>query len=302
METPRRRRIGRPAAALRHAEGVGTSSSCPGLARNIRLPLARQVLERKDNDPLKSPTPFFLLISTDPDRAFRQRWRVRSWDFLFFYATFGVVATTSVRIAGIAVGESMMRRLLIGWGFGTLVSVTGMLASALPDLPTEATVVRAFGLTLFGWWWLTHLNQSRGAAVESRYDRVRHAAISGMSFPAVGVHCMAPRSQSVRAMMPRSARPEGSTMQPKASEQPKGGQARMDPCASNKGTEWSDGIISRARIVCVPGPSQAQAPREESTQFRLRRSALPRADHLPLPSSDGLSDPVLYSSVPAVFT
>jgi zinc/manganese transport system permease protein len=112
--------------------------------------------------------PFFL-ISTDPDEAFRQGWCVRFWDFLF-YATFGVVVTTSVRIAGvllvfsylivpalagIAVGGSMTRRLLIGWGFGTLMSVIGMVASAVLDLPTGATVVCASSLTLFAWWALT---------------------------------------------------------------------------------------------------------------------------------------------------
>jgi zinc/manganese transport system permease protein len=109
--------------------------------------------------------PFFL-ISTDPEEAFREGWRVRRWDFLF-YATFGVVVTSSVRVAGvllvfsylivpalagIAVGGPLSRRLLIGWGFGTLVSVIGMVASAALDLPTGATVVCAFGLTLVGWW------------------------------------------------------------------------------------------------------------------------------------------------------
>jgi zinc/manganese transport system permease protein len=105
--------------------------------------------------------PFFL-ISTDPDAAFRQGWRVRRWDFLF-YASFGVVVTSSVRVAGVllvfsylivpalagvAFGGTVASRLLIGWGFGTLVSVTGMIASAAFDLPTGATVVCTFGLTL----------------------------------------------------------------------------------------------------------------------------------------------------------
>src|SRR5207249_10653171 len=40
------------------------------------------------------------LISTDPDHAFREGWRVRLWDFLF-YASFGVGVTSSVRIAGV---------------------------------------------------------------------------------------------------------------------------------------------------------------------------------------------------------
>jgi zinc/manganese transport system permease protein len=109
--------------------------------------------------------PFFL-ISTDPDAAFRDGWRVRLWDFLF-YASFGLVVTSSVRIAGVllvfsylivpalaglAVGGPIATRLWIGWAFGTLVSILGMVASAALDLPTGATVACAFGLTLLGWW------------------------------------------------------------------------------------------------------------------------------------------------------
>jgi zinc/manganese transport system permease protein len=109
--------------------------------------------------------PFFL-ISTDPDAAYRDGWRVRLWDFLF-YASFGVVVTSSVRIAGvllvfsylivpalagILLGRTVTQKLLIGWGFGTLVSVIGMTASAVLDLPTGATVVCAFGLTLIALW------------------------------------------------------------------------------------------------------------------------------------------------------
>ena len=105
--------------------------------------------------------PFFL-ISTDPDAAYAAGWRVRLWDFLF-YASFGVVVASSVRIAGVllvfsylivpalagvVLGGPVLSRLLVGWTFGTLVSVLGMAASAALDLPTGATVVCAFGLTL----------------------------------------------------------------------------------------------------------------------------------------------------------
>jgi zinc/manganese transport system permease protein len=105
--------------------------------------------------------PFFL-ISTDPDAAYEQGWRVRLWDFVF-YASFGVVVASSVRVAGVllvfsylivpalagvTLGGSVLARLLIGWGFGTLVSVIGMVASAALDLPTGATIVCAFGLIL----------------------------------------------------------------------------------------------------------------------------------------------------------
>jgi zinc/manganese transport system permease protein len=109
--------------------------------------------------------PFFL-ISTDPSAAYREGWRVRLWDFLF-YASFGVVVTSSVRIAGvllvfsylivpalagIMLGSTVTQKLLIGWAFGTLVSVIGMVASASLDLPTGATVVCAFGVTLIALW------------------------------------------------------------------------------------------------------------------------------------------------------
>src|SRR6266576_6987538 len=109
--------------------------------------------------------PFFL-ISTDPESASREGRRVRLWDFLF-YASFGVVVTSSVRIAGvllvfsylivpalagIMLGRTIASKLLIGWAFGTLVSVVGIVASAALDLPTGATVVCAFGLTLVVLW------------------------------------------------------------------------------------------------------------------------------------------------------
>ena len=117
--------------------------------------------------------PFFL-ISTDPEAAYARGWNVRLWDFVF-YASFGVVVTSSVRIGGVllvfsylivpalaatVMGGTVATRLLIGWSFGTLVSVIGMAASAVFDLPTGAAVVCTFGLTLlafavagrlFGW-------------------------------------------------------------------------------------------------------------------------------------------------------
>ena len=109
--------------------------------------------------------PFFL-ISTDPDAAFAGEYRVRAWDFLF-YASFGVVVTSSVRIGGVllvfsylivpalvgvALGRTVRAKLLVGWAFGTLVSVLGVVASAALDLPTGATVVCAFGATLLVFW------------------------------------------------------------------------------------------------------------------------------------------------------
>jgi zinc/manganese transport system permease protein len=128
----------------------------------------------------------FLLISMNPAEAFRQGLAVRWWDFLF-YATFGLVVTSSVRIAGVllvfsylivpalaatALGGSMGTRLLVGWAFGGLVSVLGVTASAALDLPTGATVVCAFGLTLLAFWPLSRLRRGR----EGNERSVRHSA------------------------------------------------------------------------------------------------------------------------------
>ena len=88
---------------------------------------------------------------------------MRLWDF-GFYASFGVVVTSSVRIAGVLLVFSYLivpalagillasrigSRLAVGWIFGAGVSILAMLASAVLDLPTGATVVCAFGLSLF---------------------------------------------------------------------------------------------------------------------------------------------------------
>src|ERR671923_2340347 len=119
----------------------------------------------------------FLLISTDPAAAFAQGWRVRLWDFLF-YASFGVVVASSVRIAGVLLvfsylivpalagvmlGGTVGSRLFIGWTFGTLVSVIGITASAALDLPTGAAVVCAFGATLIVFWIATRLSRRLAA-------------------------------------------------------------------------------------------------------------------------------------------
>jgi zinc/manganese transport system permease protein len=124
--------------------------------------------------------PFFL-ISADPDAAFRAGWRVRLWDFLF-YASFGLVVTSSVRVAGVllvfsylivpalaglVLGGTVATRLVVGWAFGTLVSLLGILASALLDLPTGATVACTFGLTLLLWSALARSLRRRGTVMEA---------------------------------------------------------------------------------------------------------------------------------------
>jgi zinc/manganese transport system permease protein len=84
------------------------------------------------------------------------------WEFLF-YATFGIVVTSSVALAGVllvfsflimpaAIGvlfaDTMGRQLAIGWVMGTLASAAGLAASYGGDLPTGATMVCTFGAAL----------------------------------------------------------------------------------------------------------------------------------------------------------
>jgi zinc/manganese transport system permease protein len=104
----------------------------------------------------------FLEISVDNKAAAARGVSVRFWDFLF-YASFGLVVTRSVAIAGVllvfcylivpSVGAMLWARdvgprLVIGWTMGVLVSILGMYFSVEFDLPTGAAIVCTFGLVL----------------------------------------------------------------------------------------------------------------------------------------------------------
>jgi len=104
----------------------------------------------------------FLEISLDPRGAEARGVPVRLWDFLF-YASFGLVVTRSVAVAGVllvfcylivpSVGAMIWAsrigpRLAIGWVMGVAVSMLGMYFSVEFDLPTGATIVCTFGLVL----------------------------------------------------------------------------------------------------------------------------------------------------------
>jgi zinc/manganese transport system permease protein len=100
-----------------------------------------------------------LEISFAPGEATARGRAVRWWDFAF-YLTFGVVVTSSVRVAGVLLvfsylivpaavsvlaSASVSGRLVIGWILGALVSAAGLWASFAWDLPTGAAVVASFG-------------------------------------------------------------------------------------------------------------------------------------------------------------
>ena len=83
-------------------------------------------------------------------------------DFLF-YASLGVVVTSSVAIAGVLLvfsylivppvaamlfARSIGKRLAIGWTMGAVVSAIGIMISFQADLPTGAAIVCTFGIAL----------------------------------------------------------------------------------------------------------------------------------------------------------
>jgi zinc/manganese transport system permease protein len=85
-----------------------------------------------------------------------------AWEFVF-YATFGIVVTSSVAIAGVLLVFSFLiipaaigviyasapaRQLAIGWITGTLASAAGLGLSFAFDLPTGAAMVCTFGAAL----------------------------------------------------------------------------------------------------------------------------------------------------------
>lgn len=104
----------------------------------------------------------FLLVSFDRDAAYARGLRVRWWDFLF-YALFGLVVTSFVRIAGVLLvfsylivpaicginlARSLGKRLLIGWLIALVGGVAGLFLSFRWDLPSGAAIVCTFGVLL----------------------------------------------------------------------------------------------------------------------------------------------------------
>ena len=97
----------------------------------------------------------FLEITNDPEGAKARGRKVFWWDFLF-YATFGVVVTSAVQIAGVllvfgllvipAVAGVMATSrtglaLAIGWVFAFVASVVGLLVSVTLDLPAAPSIL-----------------------------------------------------------------------------------------------------------------------------------------------------------------
>ena len=104
----------------------------------------------------------FIELSFNHDDAAHDGWRPMLWDLLF-YASFGVVITSSVQMAGVLLVFSFLivpavfsalftkrigLRLVMAWTLGAIVSAVGLWGSFSFDLPTGAAVVVTFGLAL----------------------------------------------------------------------------------------------------------------------------------------------------------
>ena len=102
------------------------------------------------------------LCSEDPKRARQMGMSVKKWDFLF-YASFGLVVTSSVKVSGVLavfsylivpvvcatlLGRRGPGQLYWAWAIALVVSVLGAVFSYLKDWPMGATIVCLFGVTV----------------------------------------------------------------------------------------------------------------------------------------------------------
>jgi len=141
-------------------------------------------------------------------------WLLRHWlnaaksliaEFVF-YATFGVVVTSSVAIAGVLLvfsfliipasigvmfASSLARQLVIGWTVGIITSAAGLVASFVFDLPTGAAMVCAFGGALiiagviYPFLWGDRQRVIRAAIASARWIIAAVLAGSAVQFAAV---------------------------------------------------------------------------------------------------------------------
>ena len=107
-----------------------------------------------------------LLVTEDPEGARARNMKLWWWD-LVFYATFGLIVTSSVKVAGVLLvfafliipavaatlaAQSVRRRLLFAWLFGITGCVAGLELSMRLDWSSGPTIVAVFLVLLTGTW------------------------------------------------------------------------------------------------------------------------------------------------------
>jgi zinc/manganese transport system permease protein len=174
----------------------------PQGAEHIKQILTGNILTAGTED-LASIVPLYLVVGVLHWLARRRLaqpgsgWSGWLWEF-FFYASFGIVVTSSVALGGVllvfscliipaAIGvlfaDAMARRLAIGWTVGTLASLTGLVASYALNLPTGAAMVCSFGAALGLAGVVRWLHDAGGARLRraSRAVRAIAAAVLAVS-------------------------------------------------------------------------------------------------------------------------
>jgi zinc/manganese transport system permease protein len=102
------------------------------------------------------------VCSEDPKKARAMGLSVKKWDFMF-YAAFGLVVTSSVKVSGVLavfsylivpvvcstlLGRKGRARIYWAWIIAFVVSIFGAILSYLKDWPMGATIVCLFGVTV----------------------------------------------------------------------------------------------------------------------------------------------------------
>ncbi len=135
-----------------------------------------------------------LLCSENPAKARQMGLSVRKWDF-FFYAAFGLVVTSSVKVSGVLavfsylivplvcatlIGLTGSKRLYSAWGIAFVISILGSLMSYAKDWPMGATIVCLFGVTVAVTSTFSHLRRVNSTVANEnalQFDRKNDAGI-----------------------------------------------------------------------------------------------------------------------------
>jgi len=140
--------------------------------------------------------PFFEI--TNDARAAKEHGRkLFLWDFLF-YATFGLVVTLSVQIAGVLLVFGLLvipaaagllatgrtgAALAIGWVFGFLAGVVGLLLSVQADLPAAPSILVTLTAMLAVWAAIVATTRKLRRAPHAELKKTPAAEVAG-----VGAH------------------------------------------------------------------------------------------------------------------
>lgn len=106
------------------------------------------------------------MITEEPEKASQSNLRVWWWDVVF-YATFGIVVTSSVKIAGVLLIFSLLtipavtavicthgtfKRVIIGWVFGITGCLMGLEFSLLADFTAGTSIIATLLFQLIICW------------------------------------------------------------------------------------------------------------------------------------------------------